>query len=220
MKQCPVCQNEYPAQFVHCPADGSLLTEIQNPQPAGNSISGAAPYPLMQELEAMRRRQRRRNTVTLAIVAGVVGIPVLLILGLIAIPTIGSLKKHANETAAIQTMQAINKAQVRYEATYPDKGFACSLDVLGGNSNSGSPRADAAQLLPSEVASGVNSGYLFSIDNCTRTSASGQTVVTGYRVTAVPDRPGKTGNRGFCSNDSGALMVDPDGGSNCTAPSE
>jgi hypothetical protein len=40
-----------------------------------------------------------------------------------------------------------------------------------------------------------------------------------YVVTAVPQTVGKTGDRGFCSDQSGAIKFDPAGASNCTSPS-
>ena len=46
--------------------------------------------------------------------------------------------------------------------------------------------------------------------------AAGSRQTTSYKVTAVPERPGKTGNRGFCGDLSGAIAADPAGGTNCT----
>jgi type IV pilus assembly protein PilA len=39
---------------------------------------------------------------------------------------------------------------------------------------------------------------------------------TGYTVTAVPQTVGKTGDRGFCSDQFGTIKFDPAGGTNCT----
>jgi type IV pilus assembly protein PilA len=40
--------------------------------------------------------------------------------------------------------------------------------------------------------------------------------VTGYQITAVPQTLGKTGDRSFCSDESGNIKYDPTGGTNCT----
>ena len=40
--------------------------------------------------------------------------------------------------------------------------------------------------------------------------------ITGYQVTAVPQTVGKTGDRGFCSDQFGTIKADPAGGTNCT----
>ncbi len=60
-------------------------------------------------------------------------IAIILILMLMAIPTIGGLKKQANETSAIQSIRAISQAQLQYESTFPSNGYACSLTALGGD---------------------------------------------------------------------------------------
>ena len=58
-------------------------------------------------------------------------IAIILILMLMAIPTIGSLKKSANRTSAIQSVRAIQQAEMQYESTYPANGYACALPDLG-----------------------------------------------------------------------------------------
>ena len=68
-------------------------------------------------------------------------IAIILILMLMAIPTIGSLKKKANETSAINSVQVISKAEMQYESTYPSNGYACTLPALGGEPTSGAPSA-------------------------------------------------------------------------------
>src|SRR5664279_2616527 len=130
-------------------------------------------------------------------------ISIILILMLMAIPTMGNMKKHANETSAIQSLHAISMAEIQYESTYPANGYACSLAALGGDPNAGAPSPAAAQMLQGDLASGFKSGYIFTIGNCTKVSINGQDRVTGYSVTAVPQTVGKSGNRGFCSDQFG-----------------
>ena len=142
------------------------------------------------------------------------------ILALIAIPTMSSMRKQASETAAIRSIQNIQQAEMMYAETYPTRGYTCSLPALGGDPNAGQPSAEAAQLLKNDLASGNKSGYIFAISNCAKVSLLGSDRVTGYTVTAVPIIPGKTGNRGFCSDESGITKYDPIGGTNCTQPME
>ena len=68
-------------------------------------------------------------------------IAIILILMLMAIPTVGHLKKAANETSAINSMQVITKAELSYSNTYPMNGYACTLTAMGGDPNSGPPSA-------------------------------------------------------------------------------
>jgi type IV pilus assembly protein PilA len=147
---------------------------------------------------------------------GVGFIPIVLILALIAIPTIGSMKKKANEASAINTVKAIYNAETQYEFTYPSNGYACSLPALGGDPSSGAPSATAAQILQADQTSGHKSGYTFTINSCTRETINSTDRYTGYQITAVPQKVGKTGDRGFCADQSGAITFDPDGGTNCT----
>lgn len=144
-------------------------------------------------------------------------ISIILILMLMAIPTMGNMKKHANETSAIQSLHAISMAEIQYESTYPANGYACTLAALGGDPNSGAPSPAAAQMLQGDLSSGFKSGYIFTIGNCTKVSINGTDRITGYTVTAVPQTVGKSGDRGFCSDQyGGAPKYDPAGGTNCT----
>jgi type IV pilus assembly protein PilA len=142
-------------------------------------------------------------------------IAIILILMLMAIPTIGSLKKKANETSAINSVQTIAKAELQYESSYPANGYACTLASLGGDPNSGAPSPTAAQILQADLASGYKSGYIFTIGNCTKVTINGTDRYTGYTVTAVPQTVGKTGDRGFCSDQFGTIKYDTAGGTNC-----
>jgi type IV pilus assembly protein PilA len=73
-------------------------------------------------------------------------------------------------------------------------------------------------MLQGDLASGFKSGYIFTIGNCTKVTVNGTDRITGYTVTAVPQTVGKTGDRGFCSDQFGTIKYDPAGGTNCTQP--
>ena len=145
-------------------------------------------------------------------------IAIILILMLMAIPTVGSLKKKANETSAINSMKVINSAEMQYESSYPNNGYACVLQSLGGDPASGAPSATGAQILQPDLATGYKSGYIFKVSNCTKVTVNGEDRFTGYTLTAVPETVGKTGDRGYCSDQFGNIKQDPAGGTNCTQP--
>jgi len=163
---------------------------------------------------ARTRRAARANGFTLMELLTVMAI--IAILMLIAIPTVGSLKKKANDLSAIQSIHTIINAQNMFESTFPTNGFACSLTALGGDPKSGPPSPTAAQLIQPDLASGLKSGYIFSIGNCTKINAGGTDRITGFTITAVPQTVGSTGDRAFCADQSGIIKYDPAGGSNCT----
>jgi type IV pilus assembly protein PilA len=141
---------------------------------------------------------------------------IIAILMLIAIPTVGSLRKNANRLSAIQSIRAIQQAEMQYESTYPANGYACSLTALGGDPSAGAPSPTAAQMLQGDLTSGFKSGYVFSIGNCTKVTINSTDRITSYTVTAVPQTVGKTGDNGFCSDQFGTIKYDPAGGTNCT----
>jgi type IV pilus assembly protein PilA len=143
-------------------------------------------------------------------------IAIILILMLMAIPTIGSLKKSANRTSAIQSIRAIQQAQMQYSSIYPANGYACTLPALGGDPSAGVASPAAAQILQGDLTSGFKSGYIFTISCASKVTVGGADRATGYTVTAVPQTVGKTGDVGFCGDDSGPIKQDPTGGTNCT----
>jgi len=143
---------------------------------------------------------------------------IIAILMLIAIPTVGSLKKKANDLSAIKSVQSVLQAEEQYDSTYGANGFACSLSALGGDPSGGAPSPQAAQLLQPDLASGYKSGYVFTISNCVKVTNGGTDHVNGYTLTAVPQTVGKTGDRAFCTDQFGTIKVDPAGGTNCTQP--
>ncbi len=145
-------------------------------------------------------------------------IAVILILMLMAMKTIGSMKIKANELSAINSLRVITQAEDGYDSSYPANGYACDLKALGGVPGSGAPTPTAAQELDNDLASsGYKSGYIFKISNCEKVTVNGTDRITGYQLTAVPASVGKTGNRGFCTDQFGGNpKYDPTGGTNCT----
>jgi len=165
---------------------------------------------------ARRRLARVRREAGFTLMELLIVISIMLILMLIAIPNFAGMKMQANETSAIQSLRAIYQAQIQYQTNYPANGFACALPTLGGDSKSGAPSPQSAQLLQGDLASGQKSGYTFSIVNCTKVTVNNQDMYTGYEGTAVPQAVGKTGHRGFCIDQQGEVRADPSGGTNCT----
>ncbi|RXH56741.1 prepilin-type N-terminal cleavage/methylation domain-containing protein [Granulicella sibirica] len=141
---------------------------------------------------------------------------VMLILMTLGIPQLLKLRKTANETSAMQSVRTIGQAELSYSSTYPSNGFACSLAALGGAQGSGAPTPQSAQILPSDLAAGQKAGYTYAITNCTKVTVNNQDMFTSFQVTAVPNSVGRTGDRGFCSDENNVIKFDPQGGTNCT----
>jgi type IV pilus assembly protein PilA len=143
---------------------------------------------------------------------------VMLILMTLAVPQLLKLRKQANETSAVQSLRTIGQSELQYNSAYPANGFACSLAALGGDPKSGAPTAQASQLITPDLASGQKAGYTFAITNCTKVTVNNQDMYTGYEITAVPNSIGRTGDRGYCTDENSTIRYDPQGGTNCTQP--
>lgn len=154
------------------------------------------------------------------VVVCLVAVGVLFSTGLIvlslALPAMQKSVRNANEMHAIISVRTLNSMEGQYASTYPARGFACSLAALGGKPGSGQPTPDAAQLIDEELASGTKSGYTFNVTCGSKTIAGSQQQSASYTVTAVPSLVGKTGSRGYCTDESAQIRFDPNGGTNCT----
>jgi type IV pilus assembly protein PilA len=185
------------------------------------SFCRGAQRPALKNVEATNRRTALPNAALpngFTLMELLIVMAIIAILMLIAIPTVGSLTKRANDLSAVQSIRAIQQAEIQYSSNYPSNGFACTLPALGGDPNSGAPSATGAQILQGDLTSGYKSGYIFAITCKDKVTVNSVDRYNSYVVTAVPQTVGKSGDRGFCSDQSGAIKFDPLGASNCTQP--
>lgn len=167
---------------------------------------------LNPETNANRRDEAGFTLVELLIVMSVI-----LIIITLAIPSYEHVHIKANETSAIASVRMLNSMETEYNSSYPSHGFACSLATLGGAKQSaGGGTAEAAGLIPEDLSSGSKAGYNFTIANCAKNTVNNVDQFNSYQITATPVNVGKTGNRTFCSDESGQIRFDPKGGANCT----
>jgi type IV pilus assembly protein PilA len=166
---------------------------------------------------AVRWKSNLKWAVLLLAAAGAAGF--LIGLSFLTIPMFGS-KKTEDERAALHSIRAIQRAELLYASTYPANGFACTLAALGGDPSTGAPSPAAAQLIPTDLAFGIKSGYYFSISCTNKVTKNGVYRYNKFAVTAFPQIVGKTGTRGFCGDQFGIIQYDPAGGTNCTQPRE
>ena len=145
-------------------------------------------------------------------------VAIILVIAAIAIPSYLHSKIQANEASAVYSIRTVNTAQVTYATTYPTIGYAPALNILAAPMDGGPVSSSNAGVLDWVLGCAnqpcPKSGYSFVIYN---TSGS---PINAYSVSGVPLSVGITGTRGFCSDNMNPVMVDPNGGSNCTEPLE
>jgi hypothetical protein len=136
-----------------------------------------------------------------------------LIVAAIAIPNLLRSRIAANEAAAGATVRTVNTAEVTYSVTYPKKGYAPSLAVLGtpasGDCSEKEISPQHACLLDSIVGNEscttgkwcTKSGYRYSVRGI-----CGPTGCKSYVVTATPVNTG-TGTKSFCSTVDAVIRV-------------
>jgi type IV pilus assembly protein PilA len=138
-------------------------------------------------------------------------VTVILIISAIAVPNFLSSRQRANEASAVAAIRVINTAAVTYSFTYPDLGYPALLTTLGGvNPCTASPAQ--ACLLDDLLAQGVKSGYSFVFEG------DGIVPSVSYTITGAPQVVGSSGQRMFCTDQSGIMHYDPSG-SGCTSAS-
>jgi len=116
-------------------------------------------------------------------------VAIIFVLLAVALPKIGGAKMQANELAAIRMVGTVHTAQTQYQSQFGK--YAVTMQELGPPA-SGAAGAAAADLIPSDLAKGKKSGYLFQM----------QGTPGGYTLTIVPETHGGTGRRSFFSDQS------------------
>ncbi|MCC7175653.1 MAG: prepilin-type N-terminal cleavage/methylation domain-containing protein [Bryobacterales bacterium] len=139
----------------------------------------------------MERAQRsRRGGFTLIELLIVIAIIVVLISA--AAPKFSQYLMNARETAAMSAIRTIHTAQTQYNSQFGR--FAATLAELGPPAG-GQEGPGAADLIPSDLATGIKGGYKFVLE----------TTPTGYRVLATPVAFNRDGRRSFYSDQTMVL---------------
>jgi prepilin-type N-terminal cleavage/methylation domain-containing protein len=135
-------------------------------------------------------------------------VAIILVITAIVVPNYLSAKMRANESVTVANVRALVSAQALYLHMFPEVGYSPDVKSLGGNANP--PLATSAGLLGEDYSKPTN-GYVLTI-----TPRAEGAVNIGYNIVGTPTKPGITGKRGFCANETGAISYSDDGSSNCT----
>ena len=110
---------------------------------------------------------------------------------------------YEHEDRVVATLKQLNSLQAKYSVENPDKGFTCQLALLF----SVVPTEDP--LWRNEIfVTGSLHDYRFAFRGC-QPDADGK--VTHYELAATPEKPGATGIRAFCTDQTGTLWYDVEG---------
>jgi type IV pilus assembly protein PilA len=149
----------------------------------------------------MRTRQKGFSLIELLIVVAII-----LIIAAIAIPNLLRSRMAANEASAVGSVRTINTSAVTYSSTYPNAGYPATLAALGpGGVTCAGATSTNSCLIDNVLATGTKSGYTFTW------AGDGNTPSVGYTVKGTPVTVGTTGQRQFCSDQSGVIRYDPTG---------
>jgi len=139
-------------------------------------------------------------------------VAVILIVASIAVPNFLKSRLRASEASAVASLRMINTAAITYSITYPDLGFPALLTTLGGANPCTAASSTQACLIDDSLSQGIKSGYSFVW------TGDGAVPSVSFIVTGTPQAVGGSGQRMFCSDQTGVIHYDPSG-SGCTSAS-
>lgn len=141
-------------------------------------------------------------------------VAIILIIAAIAIPSFLRAKISANESSAVSSVHAVTTAEIGYATMFQTVGYSVALSDLGDGGASPCPgTATASCFIDRSLASGTKSGYTFTYAQNTSSSPAIQFTINANPVTA-----NITGQRGYYSDESNIIRVNPTGAATVGSP--
>ncbi len=158
----------------------------------------------------IRKHEKGFSLIELLIVVAII-----LIIAAIAIPNLLRSRIAANEASAVGSLRTMNTAAVAYSSTYGN-GFPPSLAAMGTKTPpSANATCDESQLVDNVLTTGTKSGYTFTYTPANPNAAAAPGCAAAgdnsYFISAVPQSVGQTGQRSFCTDQSGVIRFDATG---------
>ena len=138
-------------------------------------------------------------------------VAIILVISAIAIPSYLRSRMQANEASAVSSLRMVNTAAITYSSTYVNVGYPANLTDMGGV-NPCSATSTSACLIDDSLAQGTKSGYSIVW------TGDGATPSVAYTIAGTPLVVGGSGQRMFCTDQTGVIRYDPSG-AGCTSAS-
>jgi len=141
-------------------------------------------------------------------------VAIILIIAAIAVPSLLRSKASANEASAVGDVRTVVTAAITYSSTYGD--YPTTLPQLGGTGTL-TASCDNAQLIDPVLSAGATSkksGYSFTMlaGSVAGTAVPSACTIAeksdGFGIDAEPSKIPTTGQRSFCSDNSGVIRQD------------
>ncbi len=134
---------------------------------------------------------------------------VFFIIAAIAIPNLIRARISANESSAAAAVRTVATAEIQYQTSYSNVGYAPDLATLGGDPCNAAT-AEHACLIAGPIADQsctanhwcAKSGYRFMVQ------ADDKQPHESFAVTAVPVEPDRTGAKNFCAGTDGVVRYE------------